>query len=306
MDNKWKPKHWVSIIYALLTQPFVFLYVNKAKLFWVYLIAGLLVSLIDIKLHAFIDKNQWYSHIYLFWLYLGVCAAHAFIIIRNYGTKQYRNWYSNWWAPLLLFCAVSLFSLSIRTFYYEPFLIPSSSMSPSLNPGDQILITKNGYGNYKYLGFKVHTSLPTIEPTRGQIIVFEYPENPNIHYVKRVIGLPGDSLVYRDKTIYIKPACIGKKCFEYSKVEMTKYKISGNESTFTESIGGYTYNILLNNKRLDLSARYFNQSNTRTDEWIVPADYYFVLGDNRDNSLDSRYWGFVPAKNIVGSAMFSW
>ena len=74
----------------------------------------------------------------------------------------------------------------------------------------------------------------------------------------------------------------------------------------TKSIDKYSINILLNNKRLDLSTRYFNQSNTRTGEWIVPADHYFVLGDNRDNSLDSRYWGFVPAKNIVGSAMFSW
>lgn len=185
-------------------------------------------------------------------------------------------------------------------------------MSPTLNPGEHVVVSKSGFGNYRFIGIDIAKSAPSITPARGDVIVFQYPQNPSIDYIKRVIGLPGDTVVYRNKRIFIQPACLEEStdCPDIIEVEKT-YTSTQNENGFEieyyrEFLGPVTYDIKLNTSRNDLVDRYFYQIDTQSDEWVVPDKHYFVLGDNRDNSLDSRYWGFVPESNIIGKVVMKW
>jgi signal peptidase I len=198
----------------------------------------------------------------------------------------------------------------LRSFLYEPFQIPSGSMIPSLEIGDFILVEKYAYGVKDPV---TRTKfIDTGYPQRGDVAVFKFPEDITIDYIKRIVGLPGDTIMYRDKTLYIKPSCENspKHCDKFNK--MTKNLISADKVTFEgftfehykEELLGMEHELLV-----DPIRNYgpdFQQEGTRKDEWIVPPGHYFAMGDNRDRSADSRYWGFVPDDNLVGKAVFIW
>lgn len=202
--------------------------------------------------------------------------------------------------------------LVLRSFLFEPFQIPSGSMMPTLLVGDFILVEKFAYGIKDPVFAK--TIIPTGKPKRGDIIVFKYPEDPKVDYIKRVVGLPGDKIIYRNKHLYIQPACAEgvKECPGLSEVtSVDKGKGEFYLGNFpldrrTETLGTVQHDILLNYAFPDRVGEYFEQPGTRPDEWIVPQGEYFAMGDNRDNSRDSRFWGFVPEQNLVGKAVFIW
>ena len=309
MDKQWRPKGWLAIIFGLILQPFAFLYVNKQKLFWGYIILAIGLMLIDIKVHANPPDNAWYKDVYLLWLLIIAYPTHAFIIAKNYDVNQARSWYASWWATSSCFLLVFSSVIVLRAFYFEPFSIPAGSMSPTLNPGDQLIVTKNGFGNYRYLGIQLLKTEPTEKPNRGDIIVFQYPQDPQIDYVKRVIALPGDKIIYRNKTIFIKEACSKPEgeCPSYVAIEKSETESAQNNvSLYEESLGEQVYSILIDPKAGDRTNYYYSQVGTGRDEWLVPDGHYFVLGDNRDNSLDSRFWGFVPEGNIIGKSFYIW
>ena len=178
--------------------------------------------------------------------------------------------------------------LVLRSFLYEPFQIPSGSMIPTLEVGDFILVNKYHYGlRLPVSGTKVWSNH---EPERGDVMVFKEPQNPHINFIKRVIGTPGDEVRYMNKTLTIN----GKPVDE----ELVARLNDGQPfSLFNESIDGNEHRI-----RKDYNLR----SLAAEGIWTVPDDMYFVMGDNRDRSNDSRYWGFVPEKNIVGKAEYVW
>ncbi len=309
MDKQWKPKGWLAILFGLILQPFTFLYVNKQKLFWGYLLLAIGLGLIDVKLHINPPEDAWYKDIYINWVLFIIYPIHSFIITKNYDVSQTRAWYASWWGAASCFLLVFSSIIVLRTFYFEPFSIPAGSMSPTLNPGDQLIVTKNGFGNYRYLGIQLLKTEPIEKPNRGDIIVFQYPQNPQIDYVKRVIGLPGDKIIYRNKSIYIKEACSKPEgeCPSYVAIEKSETEgAQNNLSLYEESIGEHIYSILIDPKAGDRANYYFSQVGTGRDEWLVPDGHYFVLGDNRDNSLDSRFWGFVPEGNIIGKSFYVW
>ncbi|MFC3094750.1 signal peptidase I [Alteromonas sediminis] len=204
------------------------------------------------------------------------------------------------------------FVLVLRSFLYEPFQIPSGSMMPTLLVGDFILVEKYAYGfkdpvtRYKFLD--------TGKPERGDVAVFKYPENKNLDYIKRIVGLPGDTVIYRNKQLFIKPYCqaTAKECAPIAPVELT-YVGSGEFvqnmaplQRFTESLGKVSHDILRHPVFDQPPSTFYAQPGTQIDEWIVPQGHYFVLGDNRDNSRDSRFWGFVSDDNLVGKAVAIW
>ncbi len=183
---------------------------------------------------------------------------------------------------------VLLVVLILRSFFIEPYKIPSGSMIPTLMIGDFILVDKNIYG-YK-LPLTNITIIDNEDPKRGDVVVFKYPENQNINYIKRVIGLPGDKVIYRNKQLFV------------NDDEYTLQRIEHSFDPVEIADGDVYYENNTQKKYMIL-----NQSSTPFNfEYVVPKNTYFVLGDNRDNSNDSRYWGPVPKKNLVGKAFFIW
>ena len=199
--------------------------------------------------------------------------------------------------PLLVeyarsFFPVVLIVLLLRSFLVEPFRIPSGSMMPTLLVGDFILVNKFSYGvRLPVLNSKI---VEVGEPKRGDIVVFRFPKQPSVDYIKRVIGLPGDRIAYFDKKLYVNGQPV-------KHMPLGRYQGVGQGMSMTgaehleEDLTGVKHSILIS-----------PGVPTVEDVFVVPQGQYFVMGDNRDNSNDSRYWGTVPEANLVGKAFFIW
>jgi signal peptidase I len=186
----------------------------------------------------------------------------------------------------------------IRSFIIEPFRIPSSSMVPTLRIGDHIFVSKFSYG--LSIPFTKFEFLSLSQPKRGDVVVFLWPRDESLHYVKRIIGLPGDKIEIKDKGIWINDKAILK---EPVSPERLKENILEPEN----DDGQYFIEKLENRPHF---IRHFPNSpfghETRNILEVVPPNHYFVMGDNRDDSSDSRSWGFVPRQNIKGKAQLIW
>ncbi|RST52161.1 signal peptidase I [Variovorax sp. MHTC-1] len=215
-------------------------------------------------------------------------------------------WWLDWTAGLF---PVILAVFLLRSFLFEPFKIPSGSMMPTLLTGDLILVNKFTYGlRLPVINTKLTDGTP---PARGDVMVFRYPPKPSMDYIKRVIGVPGDEVAYLNKKLTINGQPVDKQPVpDYFDEEAMRYL-----KQYSENLGGKEHRLLNDDtRRAGLSEveimAFPNQENCRYSvEGVVckvPAGQYFMMGDNRDNSLDSRYWGFVPDKNIVGKAFFVW
>ncbi|KPA92935.1 MULTISPECIES: signal peptidase I [Pseudomonas] len=207
--------------------------------------------------------------------------------------------------PLLVeygksFFPVLFIVLVLRSFLVEPFQIPSGSMKPTLDVGDFILVNKFSYGiRLPVIDKKV---IPVGDPQRGDVMVFRYPSDPNVNYIKRVVGLPGDTVRYTsDKRLFVNgesvaEQLVGNEPGMLGSAELYKEKLGAVEHLIRKEMGRYRA--------------------PPDHEWKVPAGHYFMMGDNRDNSNDSRYWddpnipkellGMVPDENIVGKAFAVW
>ncbi|CAB3794925.1 Signal peptidase I [Paraburkholderia caffeinitolerans] len=213
-----------------------------------------------------------------------------------------------WWLEYTAsFFPVILIVFFVRSFIVEPFKIPSGSMVPTLLVGDFILVNKFDYGLRLPITNTKITQGRGLE--RGDVVVFRYPKDESVDYIKRVIGLPGDVVAYQDKQLTIN----GKPVPETPQADYFDEERIGYAKQFTEDLGDRKNNIL-NNPAVppfivgaeDYPYRDNCQYNARGVICKVPPGHYFMMGDNRDNSADSRYWGFVPDANIVGRAFFIW
>ncbi|MCC5778094.1 signal peptidase I [Nitratireductor sp. B36] len=191
-----------------------------------------------------------------------------------------------------------ILALVIRTFLFQPFSIPSGSMRPTLLEGDYLFVTKWAYGYSRHsLPFSPPLFSGRIwgsEPERGDVVVFKFPPNPSIDYIKRVVGLPGDKIQMREGVLYINDKAVEReKIGEINDPDITE--MDRPVDVYRETLpNGVSY------ETLDLTA---NGIGDNTREFIVPEGHYFMMGDNRDNSADSRFSvGFVPAENLVGRA----
>ncbi|RON54808.1 signal peptidase I [Pseudomonas frederiksbergensis] len=207
--------------------------------------------------------------------------------------------------PLLVeygksFFPVLFIVLVLRSFLVEPFQIPSGSMKPTLDVGDFILVNKFSYGiRLPVIDKKV---IEVGDPQRGDVMVFRYPSDPNVNYIKRVVGLPGDQIRYTaDKRLFVNGESIAEQLVGSEPGTL------GSAELYEEKLGAAEHQI-----RKEMSRYRATPDHT----WTVPAGHYFMMGDNRDNSNDSRYWddpnipkdllGMVPDKNIVGKAFAVW
>ena len=220
------------------------------------------------------------------------------------GRILMQPWWLDWTAGLFPVIA-TVFVL--RSFLFEPFKIPSGSMIPTLLVGDLILVNKFTYGVRLPV---IHTKLTEGNaPQRGDVMVFRYPPQPNMDYIKRVVGVPGDEVAYLNKRLSVNgqpvPTTAVPDFFDEGAMRYFKQ--------YEEQLGAQPHR-LLNNPEApafvqgasDFAYRDHCRYSVEGVVCKVPAGHYFMMGDNRDNSLDSRYWGFVPDANIVGKAFFVW
>ncbi|MDR3428332.1 MULTISPECIES: signal peptidase I [Silvimonas] len=224
------------------------------------------------------------------------------------GDKPVADWveYGRGFFPVILAVFV------LRSFVIEPYQIPSSSMRPGLVVGDFIVVNKFSYG----LRVPVlnNVFMPVGKPQHGDVMVFNYPENPSINYIKRTIGLPGDTVEYRHKQLTINGQPVPTEDAGNLDYVEDGVRLERNKQ-FTEKQGTHTYNTLqsVDNPPYAMLSEVRDfpyRENCRYDDegfsCKVPEGYYFMMGDNRDHSADSRYWGFVPDKYVVGKAFLVW
>ena len=213
-------------------------------------------------------------------------------------------WWLDWTAGLF---PGSISVCFLRSFLVEPFKIPSGSMIPTLLVGDLILVNKFTYGlRLPVLNVKITEGTP---PQRGDVMVFRYPPKPSLDYIKRVVGLPGDTVAYINKRLTINGQPVATNTLpEFFDGDAMRYF-----KQFEEALGDKKHNLLNDDERPafvpgadNFAGRDGCLYSVEGVTCKVPQGHYFMMGDNRDNSLDSRYWGFVPEKNIVGRAFFVW
>jgi len=213
-------------------------------------------------------------------------------------------WWLDWTAGLFPVIIAVFF---LRSFLFEPFKIPSGSMIPTLLVGDLILVNKFHYGlRLPVLNTKITDGS---KPERGDVMVFRYPPKPTLDYIKRVVGVPGDEVAYLNKRLTIN----GQEIKTTAVTEFFDEDVMRYFKQYEETLGEHKHRLLNDDERpafvpgADEFA--FKQNCHYSVEGVVckvPEGQYFMMGDNRDNSMDSRYWGFVPDRNIVGKAFFVW
>lgn len=190
------------------------------------------------------------------------------------------------------FFPVLLIVLMLRSFLVEPFQIPTGSMIPTLEVGDFILVNKYAYGvRLPVIGTKI---IDVEDPERGDVMVF-IPPHVNSYYIKRVIGLPGDTIRYEDKRLYVNGELVSEEFVEDIVIDTNLGELAG--TLHRETINGVEHAT----QHITAVAR----QRSRTT-WVIPNGHYFMMGDNRDNSSDSREWGAVPEEDIVGRAIAVW
>lgn len=228
----------------------------------------------------------------------GIIALFDILFLEKKRKQQIHGQFDSNKMPFIIdyarsFFPVLLLVFFLRSFLFEPFRIPSGSLEPTLLIGDFILVNKFDYGIRLPV---IHKKIFKVDdPKRGDIIVFRWPPDESYDFIKRIIGVPGDHIKYIDKVLYIN----GKKVDYGLPIPAQSIDESGSMQSVvdvTENLPGVTHQIFQNP----------HQSSHDFNDIVVPVGMYYVMGDNRDDSADSRFWGLVPDKNIVGKAIVSW
>lgn len=300
-----KPNKWIAGIAALLLSPFFgMLYVAKPRWAFVYIAVSILIFTTSFM----VGGLEWVGVFLLPVTLAG--AAHAYLAAARYPDGVPRPFYSKWYGLLCVWILFFSLIFIFRAFLFEPFRVPASSMLPSIEVGQNVVVSKWGYGNKGTFGVTVRKGAVSVPINRGDVMVFVYPaSSERLDYVKRVIGLPGDLVEYKNKllTINAQPATY-RDLGKYEHIDHTGNSVSAR--LISERIGTVEYRVLIKPDSPTIFADNVSLSGRQNCTYHrdgftcrVPVKHYFVLGDNRDASNDSRYWGVVPEDHFVGKVI---
>ena len=280
-------KRWATLVVFMISGPVVgMLYLGKGRNAVAYFLAGMVAALLPfLAAHVGLIGNP---QLFLFWPVHLFGALHGFLVAKKTAGDVPRAWFARWYFLVALIIALQLCAMTIRTFLWEPFNIPSRSMEPTLIVGDHLYVSKFAYGYSRY-------SLPYApplfsgrlldqHPVRGDIVIFKLPSDGKTDFIKRIVGLPGDRVQYRGGRLLINGTAVERRrvgTFDGMAHYIETLPNGRRHSIAEETDAGYADN---------------------TQVFEVPEGHYFALADNRDNSLDSRFpkVGFIPYENLVG------
>jgi signal peptidase I len=297
-------KPWVAVVWAIFVPPLALLYVARPLRALMYLLA-LILSLPVAAFLAGQGMGVWElltaAARILFSLAAGI---DAYRLAKAWGGDS-PPWYARAPALVGVLAVAVLGVVSLRLFVVEPFRIPSGAMEPTLHVGDHILASKSAYGwEIPYTGKRM---VRFAGPERGEVALFRYPQDPSIIYVKRVVGVPGDKVEYRDKRLTIN----GREVPVTRAGEFIHREKLHSTPQFMETLDDTVHAILLEPEAppsVPHVTQYSHRDKCSYDSagvrCEVPPNHYFVMGDNRDASNDSRVWGFVPDELLIGRAVF--
>lgn len=296
-----KPSRKIATVLGFFIPPAGMLYVARPGRAAVYL--ALMAGIATLDLLVLRERHGAPEAAGL--LVMIVCAVQAYRSARDFREIK-RPWYSR--GPGLIFVLVALSGLTLGApvFVVEAFRVQSSSMQPSIGPGDRLIVKKWGYGNYGMFGIRFAGAGISSEVSRGDVVVLESPENRSVTSAKRIVGLPGDRIAYFSRRLWVNDQEAPRRQIgDYAQ----KNHAAGSPQ-YLERLDGGEYPVLIEAEAPAFVPPAkpfpFLDHCTFTKEGMscrVPQDAYFVLGDNRDHGDDSRVWGFVPAANIVGKVL---
>lgn len=297
-----QPKKWIAALLGFFVSPLGLLYVGMPKLAALALGIGLALGL-----SAFFIPTLGASTAVSLGQ-IGLCivwAVAAYKIAARKTGEAPTAWYSRWYGLLAVSACLLGAIIFLRAFAYEPFRVPSSAMLPTLPMGSNVIVQKWGYGHYTTFGLRLGSGAISGPLERGDLLVFDYPRDPAQTYIKRIVGLPGDKVIYRDKRVFVNGVDVrGKQLEDHLDDHNLRYS-----QRYQEKLGRIVHDILI---RPDVQSWLGDPARTLPAQCVIdhetltcdiPAEKYFVMGDNRDNSADSRYWGFVSAKAIIGKVV---
>jgi len=276
MQNK-----WVALGLGFIFCPAAFVYLSKFRIAGIYFVLVILAALTSHYLEPFAEQNPYINLLSPSLWFPLIGAVHAFIYAKRKPLENQSRWYNKWWGALAIVPITIGIIISVRAFLFEPFSMPSASMEPTISVGDFIVVEKLRYGVYAYNGhvfFRASDEHKKL-PRRGELFVFN-PPHLTTPFMQRVIGVPGDRIQFHNKKLIIND-------------EPVVMEPGINAGEKVEVLNGHKY-----------SVKYVNDNSPfRDGEYVVPSGHYFVMGDNRDNSADSRIWGMVPSQNILGKVV---
>lgn len=276
---EWRPKRWIATVLSFFLPPMGMLYLQRPWFALIYLLAGLLIPLTAISWSSLQNASNDLAAGLANWVVGIVAAIHAYRIASAAEPTATRRWYSRWYGLIAPWAAFAIVVFLIRSFFYEPFRIPSEAMYPTLPEGSFIFAKKWGYGDYSTFGVPFIRTEPTAEVTRGEVLLFRVPRDPDTVYVKRVIGLPGDQVVCSKEQIVVNGTPIAARPLNSRE----PYRF------VRETIDGVSFTVA-----------HLSVVPAADCDLTVPEGHYYMLGDNRENSKDSRHIGPIPRGNLLG------
>jgi signal peptidase I len=301
---------WAVLLAVFVAPTVSFLYLGRGRRALVYLAATLLLAIAAIATAVLLHWPVGLMLALVQFTLAGVGGYDAYRTAKPLRLRFFGPWYSRWHGTLAAGLLIAAPVILIRAFLVEPFHIPANSMVPTLESGDFILVNKFIYG--LRLPILNTRFLPVSRPQRGDVAVFNFPPEPRISYIKRVIGLPGDTVEYRDKRLTVNGKAVMTSPSGYlERIGEGGAHLAGE--LWKETLDEHHYTVMKEPGMPPIMMEMVNSAlsghcSFAADYFIckIPPDNYFVMGDHRDASNDSRYWGFVPESHLIGKAIYLW